>query len=213
MKCNLHLGLLALLAFALSMSGCYAQCCAASASQDSPVQAEASQNESLNTSGSVSLSDLNEIQLYENAENNFTVSYPSGWVAQDADANGLGLVAGFLAPGEDLNNPSVYITLQREQLPEGMNLTLAQYSQAALSSLKEALPDLQILAESHIPMGGQPGHAVVYSLVSDGVEFKVLRAWAVWGDAAYIMTYNAPVDRYDEFAKDASTIIGSLAEN
>jgi serine/threonine-protein kinase len=181
------------------------------ASLEGPVQANDSPNEPLNTSGAVGLSDLREMQLYENAENDFTVTYPSGWIAEDADANDLGLVAGFLAPGVDMNNSSIYITLQVEALPEGMNLTLAQYGKAALGNLKEALPDLQILAESDIPMGGQSGHAVVYNLMSDGTEYKVLRAWTVQGDAAYIFTYNAPVDRYEEFAKDASTIIGSLS--
>jgi len=211
MKRNLLLGLLVLLAFSLSLSGCIAQCCGAPASQESPVKANDSQNEPLNTSGAVGLSDQKEMVLYKNAENNFRVSYPSEWIAQEAGANDLGLVAGFLAPGEDMNSSSIYITLQIEALPEGMNLTLAQYSKAALSNLLEALPELQILAESDIPMGEQPGHAVVYNLMSDGAEYKVLRAWTVQGDAAYIFTYNAPVDRYDEFAKDASTIIRSLS--
>ena len=211
MKRNLLLGLLALLAFSLSLSGCYAQSCGAPASQESPAKTNYSQNEPLNTSGAVGLSDLKEMQLYENAENNFRVSYPSGWIAKDANANDLGIVAGFLAPGEDMNNPSIYVSLQVEALPAGMNLTLAQYGQAALSSLKAALPKLQILTESDIPMDGQSGHAIVYNLESDGAEYKVLKAWTVQGDAAYIFTYNAPTDRYEEFAKDASKIIGSLA--
>ncbi len=193
MKSNHSLGLMVLLTFALFIPGCYAQ------------------SESLNTSGAVGLSDLREMQLYENAENDFRVTYPTGWIAEDADANDMGLVAGFLAPGVDMNSSSIYITLQVEALPEGMNLTLAQYGKAALGNLKKALPDLQILAESDIPMGGQPGHAVVYNLMSDGTEYKVLRAWTVQGDVAYVFTYNAPVGRYDEFAKDASKIIGSLA--
>jgi hypothetical protein len=211
MKRNLLLGLLVFLTFALIISGCYAQNGSVPASLEGPVQTNDSPNELLNTSGAVGLSDLREMQLYENAENAFSVTYPPGWIAEDADANDLGLVAGFLAPGVDMNNSSIYITLQVESLPEGMNLTLAQYGKAALGNLKEALPDLQILAESDIPMGGQSGHAVVYNLTSDGTEYKVLRAWTVQGDAAYIFTYNAPVDRYEEFAKDASKIIGSLA--
>jgi hypothetical protein len=84
----------------------------------------------------------------------------------------------------------------------------------ALSSLKEALPDLHLLAESDIPMGGQPGNAMVYNLESDGAEYRVLKVWMVQGDAAYIpLPIKLPsiIDRYDEFAKDASTIIGFLA--
>ena len=211
MKRNILLGLLVLLAFSLSLSGCIAQCCGAPASQESPAKANDSPNEPLNTSGAVGLSDLREMQLYENAESDLTVAYPSGWIAEDADDNDLGLVAGFLVPGEGMNSSSIYITLQVEALPEGMNLTLTQYGKAALSNLLEALPDLQILAESDIPMNGQPGHAIVYNLMSDGAEYKVLRAWTVQRDVAYVFTYNAPVDRYDEFAKDASKIIGALA--
>lgn len=205
------LGLLALLAVAHLISGCSAQNSSVPLSLETQVNVSDPQDESLNTSGAVGLSDLKEMVLYKNAENNFRISYPTEWIAQEAGANDLGLVAGFLAPGEDMNSSSIYITLQVEALPEGMNLTLAQYSKAALSNLLEALPELQILAESDIPMGEQPGHAVVYNLMSDGAEYKVLRAWTVRQDAAYIFTYNAPVDRYDEFAKDASKIIGSLA--
>ena len=76
--------------------------------------------------------------------------------------------------------------------------------------MQAAMPDLQVLAESDIPMGGQTGHAIVYELVSEGENYRVLKAWSVAGDAAYIFTYNAPVDRYEEFARDASQIIGSL---
>jgi len=210
MKSNHFLGLLVLLTFALIISGCYAQNGSVPASQEDPVQADDSQNEPLNTSDAIGLSDLGELQLYENAENSFAVTYPSGWTAQDADANDLGVVAGFLAPGEDMNSSSIYITLQVEKLPEGMNLTLAQYGKAALSNLKKAVPDLKILAESDILIGDQPGHAVVYNLMSEGAKYRVLRAWTVQGDAAYVFTYNAPDDRYDEFAKDARKIIGSL---
>jgi serine/threonine-protein kinase len=210
MKSNHFLGLLVLLTFALIISGCYAQNGSVPASLEDLVQADDSKNEPLNTSDAIGLSDFGEMQLYENAENSFIVTYPSGWTAQDADANDLGVVAGFLAPGEDMNSSSIYITLQVEKLPEGMNLTLAQYGKAALSNLKKAVPDLQILAESDIPIGEQPGHAVVYNLMSEGAKYRVLRAWTVQGDAAYVFTYNAPDDLYDEFAEDASKIIGSL---
>ena len=164
----------------------------------------------MDTAGAVGLADMNELYQYENSEYDFSVTYPSSWMAEDADENDMGIVAGFLAPGDDMDNPSTYVTMQVEALPAGMNLTLEQYGQAALSSLKEAMPDLQILEESDIAIGEKVGHAIVYDLNSDGMDFKVLKAWMVDGDAAYIMTYNAPADQYDEFAKDASTIIGSL---
>lgn len=207
MRYNLLFGLLAI-AFALAAPACCGENCTVA----SPLENNStdSQDEAVDTTGAVGLADMNELYQYENLEYDFTVTYPSSWMAEDADENDMGIVAGFLAPGDDMDNPSTYVTMQVEALPAGMNLTLEQYGQAALSSLKEALPDLQILEESDIAIGEKVGHAIVYDLNSDGMDFKVLKAWMVEGDEAYIMTYNAPADQYDEFAKDASTIIGSL---
>ncbi len=207
MRYNLLFGLLAI-AFALAAPAC----CGLNDTVASPLENNStdSQDEPVDTTGAVGLADMNELYQYENSEYDFSVTYPSSWMAEDADENDMGIVAGFLAPGDDMDNPSTYVTMQVEALPAGMNLTLEQYGQAAMSSLKEALPDLQILEESDIAIGQKVGHAIVYDLNSDGIDFKVLKAWMVEGDEAYIMTYNAPADQYDEFAKDASTIIGSL---
>ncbi len=207
MRYNLLFGLLAI-AFALAAPAC----CGLNNTVASPPENNSTdlQDEPVDTTGAVGLADMNELYQYENSEYDFSVTYPSSWIAEDADENDMGIVAGFLAPGDDMDNPSTYVTMQVEALPAGMNLTLEQYGQAAMSSLKEALPDLQILEESDIAIGQKVGHAIVYDLNSDGMDFKVLKAWMVEGDEAYIMTYNAPADQYDEFAKDASTIIGSL---
>jgi serine/threonine-protein kinase len=148
--------------------------------------------------------------LYENPENGVSITYPSGWLVEEPDANDDGIVVGFLAPGQDVSGPEVYVFLQMEMLPSGQEITLDQYGQAALSNLQAVMPDLQVLAESDIPMGGQKGHAIVYELKSEGESYRVLKAWSVAGDTAYIFTYNAPVDRYEEFAREASQIIGSL---
>jgi eukaryotic-like serine/threonine-protein kinase len=207
MRYNLLFGLLAI-AFALAVP----TSCGLNSTVASPLENNSTdfQDEPVDTTGAIGLADMNELYQYENSEYDFTVTYPSSWMAEDADENDMGIVAGFLAPSDDMDNPSTYVTMQVEALPAGMNLTLEQYGQAALSSLKEALPELQILEESDIAIGQKVGHAIVYDLNSDGMDFKVLKAWTVEGDEAYIMTYNAPADQYDEFAKDASTIIGSL---
>ena len=203
-------GLLALLALALSLSGCCAKPCPAPESLATSANATEPQDEPLNTSGALSLSDMAEKLLYENSENGVSITYPSGWLVVEPDANDEGIVAGFLAPDQDVNDPAVYILLQIEEMPAGQEITLEQYGQAVLSNLQAAKPNLQVLTESDIPVGGQPGHAIVYELDSEGESYRVLKAWSVQGDAAYIFTYNAPVDRYEEFAREASQIIGSL---
>lgn len=164
----------------------------------------------LDTSGALRLSGMNEMQLYENDLLGFAMSYPKGWSFMEPDENDQGIVVGFLAPGEDVNNPSIYLLVQIETLPSGQNITLEQYSQAVQGNLKAAIPDLEILTESSISVSGHPGHAIVYSLVSEGATFRVLKAWTLRGDDAYVFTYNAPYDSYDEFAGDVRKMINSL---
>ncbi len=172
--------------------------------------AQSPQNEPLNTSGAVGLSNMNEMQLYENAQYSFGMSHPTNWIAQEPDPNDQGIVVGFLAPGEDVNSPATYLFIQIEKLPSGKKITLEQYGQAMQKNLKAAMPDLKILTEGDISIGGQPGHAIVYNLASQDGTFRVLKAWTLHGEKAYSFTYNSPDDRYDEFAGDISKMIGSL---
>ncbi len=167
-------------------------------------------SEPLNTTGAVGLSALEEMLLYENAQYGFEISYPADWTAQEADPNDEGIIVGFLAPEEDMDNPTVFLLLQNEELPAGQDVTLEQYSQAALSVFHEAMPDLEILNESDITIGMMPGYAIVYELESDDIKYRILEAWTVVGEDAYVFTYNAPVELYDQFAADAADIIDSF---
>jgi tetratricopeptide (TPR) repeat protein len=168
------------------------------------------QSEPKSMAGALRLSDMNEMQLYENAQYGFELSYPANWIVQEPDANDQGIVVGFLAPGEDVNNPATYLFVQIEKLPSGQKITLEQYGQAVQRNLKAAMPDLKVLTESDISIGGQPGHAIVYELASQDATFRVLKAWTLRGENAYAFTYNAPNDRYNKFAGDISKMIGSL---
>lgn len=168
------------------------------------------QSEPVDTSGALGLSDLEEMQLYENAQYGFQLSYPAGWTGTEPDANDEGVVAGFLAPGEDMDNPVIYLLVQIEALPSGQKVTLDQYGQAVQTALKSNRPDLEIETEGDISVGGQPGHAIVYGLESEDEAFRVLKAWTLSGEYAIVFTYNAPHDRYDEYADEISKIIGSL---
>ncbi len=173
-------------------------------------EAQSPQSEPVNTVGAVSLSDMNEMLLYENAQYGFEMSHPTNWIVQEPDANDQGIVVGFLVPGEDVNNPATYLLVQIEKLPSGQKITMDLYSQAVRRNLEAAMPDLKISTEDDISIGGQPGHAIVYNLASQDTTFRVLKAWTLRGEKAYVFTYNAPDDRYDEFARDISKIIGSL---
>ncbi|MCX6674035.1 MAG: PsbP-related protein [Methanothrix sp.] len=210
MKRNHFLGLMVLLTFAFFIPGCYAQNGSVTTSLEGPVGTNDSQSESLNTSGAVSLSDLKDMQLYENAEYGFSISYPSDWIAQEPDPNELGIVAGFLAPGEDIDNPQNYVTLQIEELPVKQDITLDQYSNYVLKNLKGSYSDFKSLAEGDMLLSEQPAHVLAYSATVDQMPYQVLLAYTLKEKKAYIATYYALADSYAQYEDDAKEIINSF---
>lgn len=167
-------------------------------------------SEQVDTSGALSLSDLEEMKLYENSQYGFKLSHPADWTGIEPDANDEGVVAGFLAPGEDMDNPVIYLLVQIEALPSDQEVTLDQYGQAVQTALKSNRPDLEIETEGDIDLGGQPGRAIVYSLKGGDEPFRVLKAWTLNEEYAVIITYSAPDSSYDQFAGDISKMIGSF---
>lgn len=184
--------------------------CAYASEEAAPTGSVQVPSEPVNTSGALSLSEMNEMLLYENSQHGIELSYPADWTAQEPEPNNAGIIVGFLAPEEDIDNPAVYLLVQYEELPAGQDVTLEQYSQAALRMLRDAVPDLEILTESNVTIGETPGHAIVYNLESENITFRVMKAWTVIGEDAYVFTYNAPNELYDRFAADAADMIDSF---
>jgi hypothetical protein len=166
--------------------------------------------ESVDTSGALTLSEMDELQLYENAQYGFAVSYPPDWIAHEPDANELGMVVGFLAPDEDIDDPLDYVTVQIESLPADQKINLDYYTQAVLSNLKSSYPDFQSLAEGDMQLSDQPAHVLAYSATVDQTPYQVLVAYTIRDDKAYIVTYYALADRYSQYEDDAKEMINSF---
>jgi serine/threonine-protein kinase len=184
---------------------------AAASAQSCPLvsQDSAEIDEPVDTSGAVGLSDLDEMLLYENSQYGFSVSYPSDWSAEEPDPNELGIVAGFLAPGESIDDPLNYVTVQIEDLPAGT--TLSGYTQAVLTNLQSTYPDFQLLAESGMIISEEQAHVIAYAVTVDLTAYQVLLAYTIKDDRAYIVTYYALADSYAEFEDAAKMMINSFS--
>ena len=210
MKRNPLLELLALLVFALFIPGCYAQSCPAPASDESPANINDTRNQSLDTAGSLDLSDMKQMLLYENREFGFSITYPSGWIAEEPEPNELGMVAGFLAPGEDIDNAQNYVTLQIEELPANQDIKLEQYTNSVLQNLEGSYSDFQLLAEGDMLLSDQPAQVLAYSATIDQIPYQILLAYTIKDKRAYIVTFYALTDSYMQYENDAKEIINSF---
>jgi len=180
-----------------------AQSCTAGSQDSSGI------DEPVDTSGSLDLSDLDEMLLYENSQYGFSVTYPTDWTAEEPDPNELGIVAGFLPPGESIDDPLNYVIVQIESLPAGT--TLSGYTQADLTNLKDSYTNFQLLAESDMIISEEPAHVVAYGVTVDETDYEVLLAYTIKDDKAYIITYYALADSYAEFEDAAKGMINSFS--
>lgn len=184
---------------------------AAASAQTCPAVSEDSSeiDEPVDTSGALGLSDLDEMLLYETPQYGFSVSYPSDWSAEEPDPNDLGIVAGFLPPGESIDDPLNYVTVQIENLPVGT--TLSEYTQAVLANLRSSYPDFQLLAEGEMIISEEPAHVIAYGMTVDQTAYQVLLAYTIKDEKAYIITYYALADRYAELEDAAKMMINSFS--
>ncbi|NYT02599.1 MAG: DUF1795 domain-containing protein [Methanosarcinales archaeon] len=203
------LAMLVLLAIGAAVGAACAQSCPAPSSDDNETDSSdggEAEEAPVDTSGAVGISGLQSLWLYENQEYGFSAKYPEGWEAAEPDPNEMGMVAGFLAPGEDMEDPQNYVVVQVEELSEA--LTLDQYVQAALSSLRSDHPDLQVLSDQQIAISGIAAREMVYTV--DQGAFKVLQVMVVKENRAYLITFNALAERYPDLEAHGRTIVGSF---
>jgi hypothetical protein len=209
MKIKISLGLLAILASTFYLSGCCAQS-SSSPANESLIQVPDLQDEPLNTSGAVGLADMQEKTLYENMTYGFKMVYPNGWTMQEAEPNNMGLVVGFLVPGEDMDNPMDYVTVQVENLPPEQEITLDEYTGSILDNLRSTYPDFQILSEGDMIMSGETAHVIAYSMTDQQTPYQIILAYVIRDDRAYIITYYALAEKYSNFENAAKEMINSF---
>jgi hypothetical protein len=180
--------------------------------------ADVIQGSSVDTAGALtisleSVSDAYEssgTEAYENTTYGFTMSYPQGWLSKEPDANDLGMVVGFLAPGGDVDNPTSYVTVQMESLPSDQQITLDKYTSAITSNLKSAYKRFKLLSKRNITVSILPGKEILYTLDDSGTPYEILLQYTVQGDEAYVLSYYAPEERYTQFEDGARAIMGSF---
>jgi len=182
----------------------------------SSTESSSSYDEALDTSDITDTSDAtrspeeSELTTYQNSTYGFSISYPADWMGTEADPNEMNLVAGFLAPGEDANNPENYVTVQIEKLPSKPVITLAQYTQTVISNLKRSYPDFKEVSSKDTLISDSPGKELVYTMSSGRVSYQILLATTIKNGKAYVMTFYALADRYNQLQESARQIIDSF---
>ncbi len=150
---------------------------------------------------------------YENTTYGFSMSYPAGWMAEEAEPNSMSMVVGFLAPGEDIDNPMNYVTVQIENLPPSQKIALDEYTSAVIGNLKSSYNDFKLLTTKEITLGDLPGKELLYTIDNEGTPYEILLQYTIKDNMAYVLTYYAKEDSYVQLEDGAREILSSFGFN
>ncbi|MEM9273068.1 MAG: protein kinase [Cyanobacteria bacterium P01_F01_bin.143] len=140
---------------------------------------------------------------YENTDYGIEVDYPDNWILEKSE-DPFGTVVSFFpekGQGESL------VTIEVENIDA--NVSLDEYTTDAIAKIIQYLPEAKIVSSQPISLGEKAAHRVVYTGKNRGMDStsKYLQVWFLEENRAYIFTYLAPSDRYQDFVETVENIM------
>jgi eukaryotic-like serine/threonine-protein kinase len=143
--------------------------------------------------------DINTFRIYENPTYGIQIQYPSDWGRLDLS---------FLQDSADIDfyplsdtSLAKNVKLQVKNLPFH-NMTLEEYTNTQINLLEENL-----LESSTTTLADLPGYKIVFTNM---VGLKTMQVWTIKDDKAYIITYVAKEEDYENDLQIVQNMIDSF---
>ena len=121
----------------------------------------------------------------------------------------------FVAPSDASGTSPAYVSLALQDLPINIQ-SLNDFTTVTLQQLPGMINSYQLVNSGSTTLAGNPAYMVVYTGNQGQVSSKWLETWTVVNvtaspnKRAYIITYGAKVDKYNDFLATAQGIINSF---
>ncbi|MGJ5672910.1 MAG: protein kinase domain-containing protein [Nostochopsis sp.] len=149
---------------------------------------------------------------YENTEYQITIKYPESWQLQIKDIGVAGVteLATIISPKQnDTDKFQEKINIDIEEFSG----TLADSQKLFIDEIKNTLPDAQIINMSSTTLAFKPANQIIYTGKDGDIVLKNLQVWTLKGNKAYVITYTAAIDDYEQFINTANEMIDSFKIN
>ena len=148
-----------------------------------------------------------ELSLYENSSQGFRVNYPEVWSKQNRD-DFFAIGGVFFSPLEDDSDKfKERVSVLVENLSN--NMSLAQYTNESIAEIKR-LSDPDVGEAQAINLGENEARQVVYRGEENGKPVQRMQTWSVKNNQAYVITYTAKPDSYDNYLPTVEKMIESF---
>ncbi|MFB2770166.1 protein kinase [Pelatocladus sp. BLCC-F211] len=146
---------------------------------------------------------------YENTEYQIKIKYPESWQLQIKDIYVAGVteLATIISPKQnDTDRFQEKINIDIEEFSG----TLAESKQLFINEIKNTLPDAEIIDMSSTTLAFKQANQIIYTGKDGDLELKNLQVWTLKGNKAYVITYTAAIDDYEQFINTANEMINSF---
>lgn len=148
-----------------------------------------------------------QLSLYENPDRDFKVNYPQAWSKQNRDDFfATGVI--FFSPLKDNSDKfKERVSVLVENLANDM--TLAEYTEKSIAEIKK-LSDPNVDEAKAVNLGANEGRQVIYNSEQNGTPVQRMQTWTIENNRAYVVTYTAQPDSYDDYLPAVEKMIESF---
>lgn len=141
------------------------------------------------------------------AKDNFTLKYPENWdLDTSGQMNSKVLLFSKLSSNNDTFRENINVVIQNLQ---GMNIDMKRFVEITEQQI-QATPNGKILENRKIDKGNSEKHLMVWKGKINTFNLKFKQYFYIKNQKAYIITYTATENEYDNYLKIADKILNSF---
>jgi serine/threonine-protein kinase len=144
---------------------------------------------------------------YGNSTLGIKMKYPQSWERRDIDNLITGEVVAFVSPKQ--SNTDKF----QEKLTisvEDFSGTLEDFSDTSTKDITRHLVKAEIQKPSDTTLANKSAYQLIYTGKDGEKNLKSMQLFTLRGDKAYVITYTAAIDNYNDFIQTAETMIKSF---
>lgn len=159
----------------------------------------------LSTLPSVAYGQQTSFLTYEDQFHGVRIQYPAGWEVTE-DGQPVDVV--FRSPaGDSSPDYTENVNIGIDYVPAGF--TLDEYTELNIEDLSNQL-NTQVSESSDFTLSGKPANKLEINKTLQGVEIRSMLVFLVENNRAYVITYDALAETYDQYLSVAEQMIASV---
>jgi eukaryotic-like serine/threonine-protein kinase len=144
---------------------------------------------------------------YESPRFGIKIQYPETWQEQDINNPVTKEVVAFVSPKQsDVDKFQEKVTISVEEFSG----TLDEFSKSSVQEINKNIPNAKIVSKSETSFANKLGSKLVFTGKIGENSLQNLQVFTLKGDKAYVITYIAEKDNYDDFIKTVEKMIKSF---